>query len=47
MTTGGWIMIAISWIVIFSLVIFCYGRIFGVKSDNIKGPLDIETETSD
>jgi len=44
MSTGGWIMIVISWVVILSLVIFCYTRIFSVRKANIRAPLEIDTE---
>lgn len=47
MSTGGWIMIALSWVVILSLVIFCYTRILGVHRANIRAPLEIETEEKD
>lgn len=44
MSTAGWIMFAISWTVIFSLVIFCYTRIFSVRKTHIRAPLEIDTE---
>jgi hypothetical protein len=44
MNITGWIMIGISWIVIFSLVIFCYGRIFKARKTHMRAPLEIDTE---
>jgi hypothetical protein len=45
MTTGGWIMIVFSWVLIISLTGFCYWRIFGAKHPHIQAPLEIDTET--
>lgn len=44
MKIGGWVMITISWIVILSLVIFCYYRIFKLRNTHIKTPLEFDTE---
>ncbi len=44
MSANGWVMIAISWIVIFSLVVFCYSRIFRLRRTHMKAPLEIDTE---
>lgn len=44
MSIAGWIMIGISWVVIFTLVIFCYGRIFSVRKPHMRAPLEIDTE---
>ncbi len=46
MTTGGWIMIAVSWMVIFTLLIFCYKKIFSSKKTHVKVSLGIDTEES-
>jgi len=44
MNTGGWIMVILSWVVIISLVLFCYWRFFKLRRINIKAPLEINTE---
>ncbi len=44
MSTAGWIMILISWTVIFSLVIFCYSRIFGARREKPEELLEKDTK---
>lgn len=44
MSIGGWIMIILSWVVILTLVIFCYGRIFSLRKTHMRAPLEIDTE---
>ena len=44
MNIGGWIMIIISWVVIISLVIFCYKSIFRAKHPHLTAPLEIDTD---
>ncbi len=44
MNVGGWIMIAVSWLVILSLVVFCYTRILTARKTHMRAPLEIDTE---
>jgi uncharacterized membrane protein len=34
MTIGGWIFMFISWAVIITVVVFCYGRTFSSNNNN-------------
>ncbi len=46
MTTGGWIMIALSWSFIISLSAFCMKRVIGLRNsqaDHIKPIHEIDT----
>lgn len=44
MSLGGWIMILVSWLVILSLIVFCYVRILSAGKAHMRAPLEIETE---
>lgn len=44
MSIGGWIMLIVSWVVILSLVIYCYKSIITARHPHLKAPLEIDTE---
>ena len=44
MSVGGCLMLIVSWVVILSLVVYCYKSIFTAKHPHLKAPLEIDTE---
>jgi len=45
MTTGGWILVVISWGLILALCIFCFRAIFGKKAaEHLVAPIELEAE---
>jgi hypothetical protein len=43
MTLIGWILMGVSWGVILGLFIYCLAKIFRTRKENIRAPLEIET----
>ena len=47
MNTGGLVFLCVSWAVIISLCLYSFSKVLKTDGDNMKAPLEIDTEPGD